>query len=396
MINKLVDKIKKQNAPVVVGLDPMMKFVPKHLQDAAFKEYGETLEGAAEAIWQFNKAIIDNIYDIVPAVKPQVAMYEQFGIPGMIAFKKTVDYCHEKDMVVIGDVKRGDIGSTSEAYAVAHLGKVKVGNKEIAAFDDEDANSVIGKIVDKLSDAELKLTLVSAEKAPYHFKLHYEKLPDQTTQYVKKCTYDENALATYTTKYGEKETLDCPEFTFDYPVERWSIDTEEYDSSENGGPGAVLLERVVLKSKHGATIEFRRFSTDDLGYGGAYWAWKYKISKVADSKFKPGYGVGTDHDYSKDLGKMVVAKCKLIGEMDGQVDEDFKKPSESNYYYAILPQSKLGTREDYDGTGAEDLFGYVSYFSFTSCTNEEFDKQDEKDILTIMDSFRESEEDIVR
>lgn len=139
MINKLVDKIKKQNAPVVVGLDPMMKFVPKHLQDAAFKEYGETLEGAAEAIWQFNKAIIDNIYDIVPAVKPQVAMYEPFGIPGMIAFKKTVDYCHEKDMVVIGDVKRGDIGSTSEAYAVAHLGKVKVGNKEIAAFDEDFA-----------------------------------------------------------------------------------------------------------------------------------------------------------------------------------------------------------------------------------------------------------------
>lgn len=139
MINKLVDKIKKQNAPVVVGLDPMMKFVPKHLQDAAFKEYGETLEGAAEAIWQFNKAIIDNIYDIVPAVKPQVAMYEQFAIPGMIAFKKTVDYCHEKDMVVIGDVKRGDIGSTSEAYAVAHLGKVKVGNKEIAAFDEDFA-----------------------------------------------------------------------------------------------------------------------------------------------------------------------------------------------------------------------------------------------------------------
>lgn len=139
MINKLVEKIKKQNAPVVVGLDPMMKFVPKHLQEAAFKEYGETLEGAAEAIWQFNKAIVDNIYDIVPAVKPQVAMYEQFGIPGMIAYKKTIDYCHSKDMVVIGDVKRGDIGSTSEAYAVAHLGKVKVGSNSIAAFDEDFA-----------------------------------------------------------------------------------------------------------------------------------------------------------------------------------------------------------------------------------------------------------------
>ena len=117
----------------------MMKFVPKHLQDAAFEQYGETLEGAAEAIWQFNKAIIDNIYDIVPAVKPQIAMYEQFGIEGLKAYKKTVDYCHEKDMVVIGDVKRGDIGSTSEAYAVAHLGKVTVGSKKIAAFDEDFA-----------------------------------------------------------------------------------------------------------------------------------------------------------------------------------------------------------------------------------------------------------------
>ena len=139
MINKLVDKIVKTNAPVVVGLDPMMKFIPEHVQAAAFEQYGETLEGAAEAIWQFNKSIIDNIYDIVPAVKPQIAMYEQFGIEGLKVFKKTVDYCHEKDMVVIGDVKRGDIGSTSESYAVAHLGKVKVGSKLLAPFDEDVA-----------------------------------------------------------------------------------------------------------------------------------------------------------------------------------------------------------------------------------------------------------------
>lgn len=139
MINKLVDKIQKLNAPVVVGLDPMLGYVPEHIQKKAFEEYGETLEGAAEAIWQFNKAIVDNIYDLIPAVKPQVAMYEQFGIPGMIAFKKTVDYCKEKDLVVIGDVKRGDIGSTSAAYAVGHLGKVTVGNKEYAGFDEDFA-----------------------------------------------------------------------------------------------------------------------------------------------------------------------------------------------------------------------------------------------------------------
>lgn len=137
MINKLNEKIKKTGAPIVVGLDPMMKFVPEYIKKNAFAEFGETLEGAAEAIWQYNKGIVDAIYDLVPAVKPQIAMYEQFGIPGVIAFKKTVDYCKEKGLVVIGDIKRGDIGSTSEAYAVGHLGKVQVGSKAYYGFDED-------------------------------------------------------------------------------------------------------------------------------------------------------------------------------------------------------------------------------------------------------------------
>ena len=139
MINKLIEKIQKTHAPIVVGLDPMLNYVPEHIQARAFAEYGETLEGAAEAIWQFNKAIVDATYDLIPAVKPQVAMYEQFGIEGLKAFKKTVDYCHEKGLVVIGDVKRGDIGSTSEAYAVGHLGKVQVGSKSYYGFDEDFA-----------------------------------------------------------------------------------------------------------------------------------------------------------------------------------------------------------------------------------------------------------------
>ena len=139
MINKLGAKIKKTNAPIVVGLDPMMKFIPGHIQSKAFAEYGETLEGAAEAIWQYNKGIVDAICDLIPAVKPQIAMYEQFGIPGMAAFQKTVDYCREKDLVVIGDIKRGDIGSTSEAYAVGHLGKVQVGSRFYYGFDEDFA-----------------------------------------------------------------------------------------------------------------------------------------------------------------------------------------------------------------------------------------------------------------
>ena len=137
MINKLVAQIKKTGAPIVVGLDPMMKFIPEHIKEKAFAEFGETLEGAAEAIWQYNKAIVDAIYELVPAVKPQIAMYEQFGLPGLSAFYKTVQYCKEKGLVVIGDIKRGDIGSTSEAYAVGHLGKVQVGSKSYYGFDED-------------------------------------------------------------------------------------------------------------------------------------------------------------------------------------------------------------------------------------------------------------------
>lgn len=139
MINKLISNIRKTNAPIVVGLDPMLNYIPEHIQKKAFAEFGETLEGAAEAIWQYNKGIVDATCDLIPAVKPQIAMYEQFGIPGLIAYKKTVEYCKSKDLVVIGDIKRCDIGSTSAAYAVGHLGQVQVGSKKYAGFDEDFA-----------------------------------------------------------------------------------------------------------------------------------------------------------------------------------------------------------------------------------------------------------------
>lgn len=139
MINKLNDKIKKTGAPIVVGLDPMLSYLPQHLLDVAVQEKGESLEAVADAIFAYNKQIVDATYDLIPAVKPQIAMYEQFGLPGIEAFKKTVDYCHEKDLVVIGDVKRGDIGSTSAAYATAHIGKVQVGSKIFTPFGEDFA-----------------------------------------------------------------------------------------------------------------------------------------------------------------------------------------------------------------------------------------------------------------
>ena len=137
MVSKLIEKIQKTKAPICVGLDPMLSYIPEHVTKKAFAEFGETLEGAAEAIWQFNKEIVDATCDLIPSVKPQIAMYEQFGLPGLAAYDKTVKSCQEKGLIVIGDVKRGDIGSTSAAYATGHLGTVQVGSQTLSGFNTE-------------------------------------------------------------------------------------------------------------------------------------------------------------------------------------------------------------------------------------------------------------------
>lgn len=137
MVQQLIDKIQKTKAPICVGLDPMLGFIPGHLTERAYREHGETLLGASAALWEFNKEIVDAVADLIPAVKPQIAMYEQFGLEGLAVYDKTVKYCQEKGLLVIGDVKRGDIGSTSFAYAVGHMGKVRVGNRLCSGFDTD-------------------------------------------------------------------------------------------------------------------------------------------------------------------------------------------------------------------------------------------------------------------
>ncbi len=142
MIKKLMDEIRDKKAPVVVGLDPSPSFLPGFLFEEAAKnlpENASALETAAETVWLFNRAIVDAVADLVPAVKPQSAMYEQFGIPGLKVYEKTVRYCHEKGLIVIADVKRGDIGSTSEAYAAAHLGRIRIGEENIPVFNADFA-----------------------------------------------------------------------------------------------------------------------------------------------------------------------------------------------------------------------------------------------------------------
>ncbi len=133
----LIDKILELNNPTVAGLDPNMSFVPAFIKNETFEKYGQTLKGAAEAFLTFNKMIIDQIYDIVPCVKPQVAMYEQYGAEGMQAYIDTIAYAKEKGLVVIGDIKRGDIASTAEAYSNGHIGEVTVGEGRISPYKED-------------------------------------------------------------------------------------------------------------------------------------------------------------------------------------------------------------------------------------------------------------------
>lgn len=141
--DRLIERIKELKNPTVVGLDPRLEYVPEFIRSKYFLQDGETLKAAAKAIFKFNQAIIDEICDIVPAIKPQAAYYEMYGYFGMKALEKTIRYAKLKGMYVITDGKRNDIGATMEAYTTAHLGSVQVGDSEIEPFG-ADALTVNG------------------------------------------------------------------------------------------------------------------------------------------------------------------------------------------------------------------------------------------------------------
>lgn len=130
-IDRLIEKIKQTNNPTVIGLDPRYDMLPKCVTD----KYSKDLEGISKAIIEYNKVLIDATYDIIPAIKPQIAFYEMFGVPGMQAFEETCKYARKKGMIIIVDMKRGDIGSTAQGYSNAYLGKTKIGDIEESIFD---------------------------------------------------------------------------------------------------------------------------------------------------------------------------------------------------------------------------------------------------------------------
>ena len=134
-VDALQEKIRAKKNPTVAGLDPKPEQIPPHILKASYETYGETLQGAAEAVWTFNQGLIDALCDVVPAVKPQAAYYERLGWRGLEVMERTIAYAREKDLFVIADIKRGDIGSTAQAYADAWLGETRVGEASHPVFN---------------------------------------------------------------------------------------------------------------------------------------------------------------------------------------------------------------------------------------------------------------------
>lgn len=142
-MDRLLTKIVELQNPTVAGLDPKLSYIPQCIRDDCYARHGKTLEGAAEALFTFNKALIDALYDIVPAIKPQAAYYEMYGWQGVRALAETIAYAQEKDMYVMTDGKRNDIGATMQAYAAAHLGETDIDGETVSAFG-ADALTVNG------------------------------------------------------------------------------------------------------------------------------------------------------------------------------------------------------------------------------------------------------------
>jgi orotidine-5'-phosphate decarboxylase len=135
-IDKLIEKVKTKKSHIVIGLDPNYDKIPFHLKTMNVKKYGEGLTGIARTIFDFNRSIIDAVFDLVPAIKPQIAFYEQYGIEGLKAFKQTVQYGKKRGLIVIEDAKRNDIGTTASAYSSGHIGEVTNSkNRSFRVFD---------------------------------------------------------------------------------------------------------------------------------------------------------------------------------------------------------------------------------------------------------------------
>ena len=188
--DRLIDKIAEMQNPTVAGLDPKLDYVPEFIKEECFAKYGKTLEGAAAALFEFNKALIDALYEVVPAIKPQAAYYEMYGWQGVKALADTIAYAKSKGMFVITDGKRNDIGTTMEAYAAAHLGSTTVAGEEVEAFgaDALTVNGYLGTdgikpLVNICKSGDKGIFVLVKTSNPSSGELQDKKLDDGTTVY---------------------------------------------------------------------------------------------------------------------------------------------------------------------------------------------------------------------
>ena len=199
IIDQLIEKIKIMKNPTVIGLDPRYEMLPKCVKE----KYPKTLEGVGQAIIEYNKELIDAIYDIIPAIKPQIAFYEMYGISGMQAFKETCEYAKQKGMFVIADIKRGDIGSTAQGYSNAYLGKTKIEENEQSLYDIDfvTVNPYMGTdcvkpFIDDCKKYNKGLFILVKTSNPSSGELQDEKLENGEEVYTR--------VAKYVEKWGEE------------------------------------------------------------------------------------------------------------------------------------------------------------------------------------------------
>ena len=188
--DRLIEGIVKLQNPTVAGLDPKLNYIPNYIKESSFKKYGETLDGAADAILEFNKGLIDELCKIVPAVKPQCAYYEMYGWQGVKALYDTISYAKKKGMFVITDGKRNDIGTTMQAYAAAHLGNISVENNEFAPFgaDALTVNAYLGSdginpLLDICKDGDKGIFVLVKTSNPSSGELQNRVFDDGATLY---------------------------------------------------------------------------------------------------------------------------------------------------------------------------------------------------------------------
>ncbi len=187
IIDKLIEKIIELKNPTVVGLDPKLEYIPEFIK--------EKYDNVPDMFLEFNKAIIDEIYDIVPSVKPQIAMYEQYGVEGMKCYKTTIEYAKSKGLIIIGDIKRGDIASTAKSYSVGHLGKEQFATDFITVNPYMGYDS-IQPYEEEMKKYERGLFLLVKTSNPSSSDLQNLKLEDGRYLYEQ--------MAELTSQWGEK------------------------------------------------------------------------------------------------------------------------------------------------------------------------------------------------